>query len=59
MMFNYNFHCHYYYNYFQVKSSQVNFRLMAEYNISVSRLIELHSRFTSNKVLECRLVLEF
>src|SRR6218665_3940081 len=37
------------------KSSQVNFRLMAEYNISVSRLTELHSRFTSNKVLECRL----
>jgi len=36
-------------------SSQVNFRLMAEYNISVSRLTELHSRFTSNKVLECRL----
>jgi len=32
------------------KSSQVNFRLMAEYNISVSRLTELHSRFTSNKV---------
>jgi len=28
---------------------------MAEYNISVSRLTELHSRFTSNKVLECRL----
>src|SRR6218665_3521859 len=33
-----------------VKSSQVNFRLMAEYNISVSRLTELHSRFTSNEV---------
>ena len=28
---------------------------MAEYNISVSRLTELHSRFTSNKVLECKL----
>ena len=29
---------------------QVNFRLMAEYNISVSRLTKLHSRFTSNWV---------
>jgi len=36
-------------------SSQVNFRLMAEYNISVSRLTELHSRFTSNKVIECQM----
>src|SRR6218665_863012 len=30
------------------ESSQVNFRLMAEYNISVSRLTKLHSRLTSN-----------
>src|SRR6218665_2527170 len=35
---------------YNLTSSQVNFRLMAEYNISVSRLTELHSRFTSNKV---------
>jgi len=35
------------------KSSHVNFRLMAEYNnISVSRLTKLHSRFTSNGVIE-------
>jgi len=27
-----------------ILSSQVNFRLMAEYNISVSRLTKLHSR---------------
>ena len=35
-----------------LKSSQVNFRLMAEYNISVSRLTKLHSSFTSNGVIE-------
>jgi len=35
-------------------SSQVNFRLMAEYNISVSRLTKLHSRFTSNWVIKCK-----
>jgi len=30
------------------KLSQVNFRLMAELNISVSRPTKLHSRFTNN-----------
>jgi len=39
----------------QVKSSQVNFRLMAEYNISVPRLTKLHSRFTNNEVIECQM----
>jgi len=34
------------------QSSQVNFRLMAECNISVSRLTKLHSRFTSNGAIE-------
>src|SRR6218665_1099864 len=37
---------------YQKETSQVNFRLMAEYNISVSRLTKLHSRFTSNGVIE-------
>ena len=36
----------------QVRSCQVNFHLMAEYNISVSRLTKLHTRFTSNGAIE-------